>query len=148
VLESDSLALKGVPVPTCFRYQQQQHPVAFMSHFIQGLAVLYNNLAKPEPITVPNLQFQLIEAMRDYLAARGSELRIVFTYADWKPRESAFLNKHNIPFQHLPTKHKFKDYGQHWTPEGHKYIANKILEKLFLDSVISEDDINKTYTSE
>ncbi len=44
----------------------------------------------------------------------------------------------------LPTKLKFKDYGQHWTVEGHKYIAVKILEKLYLDGVIEDADIDKT----
>ena len=142
-MEDDSLSLKGVPVPTCYRYQQQQSPILFKSHFYRALALLYNHLFKPAPIEVPNLQEEIITAMHHYLQARGSSLRIIYTYADWQPEEDLYLDSLNIPYQHLPTKHKFEEYGQHWTKEGHDHISAKLLERLFIDGVISEEDIEK-----
>jgi hypothetical protein len=148
-LENDSLTLKGVPVPTCFRYQKQQNPTTFKSHFVQGMAVLYNKAAKPKPVTVPNLQMPLIEAMRDYLADRGSQLRVAFTYeAGLRPFEDEFLQARNIPFLHLPQGHQFEEYGQHWTPEGHRRVTGKILESFYKDSVVLDWEFDRDYQME
>jgi len=142
-LEKNELSLKGTPVPKCFRYQQRQYPIAFKSKFIQSLFLLNNRITKAESIVVPDLRFELLEAMHSYLKENGAEFRVVFTYAGNDPKEIEFLESAGIKYQHLPTKHKFKEYGQHWTPKGHEHIASKILEGLFLDSIITVDDIEK-----
>ena len=141
--ENDQLVLKGTPVPKCFRYQQVTYPIAFKSKFIQAMALLYNRLFKPEEKTVPDLRFDLLKAMRDYVEENGSEFRLVFTYDAKDPKETEFLESEGIHYKYLPTKHKFKEYGQHWTAKGHEHVAFKILESLYKDGLISDDDIEK-----
>jgi len=139
--ENDSLVLQGAPVPTCYRYQQQQNPTLFKSHFVKGMAVLYNQLAKPEPIKVPNLQEKLLLAANEYVTSQGSEFRVVFTYDAKTSQDTLFLHEQNIPFQNLFTTHRFKDYGQHWTIEGHQYISSNIMAQLYWDGVVQDEEI-------
>lgn len=142
-LEDGVLALKGTPVPTCYNYQKQQSPLLFKSHFLRGLAVLFNKLTKPEPKDTPNVQHHILREMKRYLEEHGSTLRLIFTYEASNQEELDFLRTLRIPYQHLPTKHKFKTHGQHWTAQGHEYISSKVLEQLYMDSIITEEDINK-----
>jgi len=143
VKENNELILKGIPVDRCFRYQQVNYPILFKSKFIQSLALLYNKLFKDEPIEVPDLRLDLLAAMRDYVESNGAEFRIVFTYDEGDAREKAFLEKEQMSYSYLPTKHKFNGYGNHWNEKGHEHVAFKILEQLFKDGLISENDIDK-----
>ena len=143
VLNDGVLELNGTPAAKSFRYQQVQHPLAFRSALVQGLAVVYNRFTKPGKVKVPSLQLELLIAARDYVVERGSEFRVVFTYADDNQQENDELAAQNIAFLHLPTKLKFEKYGQHWTEEGHAYIAAKILEDLYREGRITDNDLNK-----
>lgn len=142
-LVEGELLVKGIPVPKSYRYQQAQHPTAFRSHFVRGLAVLINRVTKPQTVTVPDLKMPLILAMNEFVSARGSDFRVVFTYQVDDPFETNYLKERGIPYLHVPTHHKFKDYGQHWNIQGHAYAASKILEQLYKDGVINDNDINK-----
>ncbi|RLE27830.1 MAG: hypothetical protein DRJ65_01675 [Acidobacteria bacterium] len=137
------LVLKGTPVPKCYRFQQAQHPFAFRSHFVRGLAVLYNRINKPERVTVTDLKLPLIAAMNHYVTERGSLFRVVFTYRNDSLDETSYLEERNIRYLHVPTDLKFEDYGQHWTEEGHASVAAKILERLYREGLITDDDLEK-----
>lgn len=140
-MDNDELVVKGIPVPKCFRYQQVAHPILFKSKFVQAIALLYNRLFKPEQRKVPDLRLELLREMRDYVEGNGAEFRLVFTYEAKDQKEKNFLETEGIHYQYLPTRHKFKNYGRHWNAEGHEYVAFKILESLYRDGLITDEDI-------
>ena len=141
--EEERLILRGVPVPTCYRYHLLRHPNLFRSHFARGLALLQSRLVQPRPVTVPDLKLELIAAMSRYLQEREAALWVVFTYAEAEPDERLALDRLGIPMLWVPEASKFPAYGQHWDPEGHRRVAARILERLYREGVIDDEDIDK-----
>lgn len=141
-LENGKLVQKGNPAPKAFNYTAHQYPILFKSKFIQALFMLYDYLTQPETFEVPNLTEELLLEARAYCEEQGAGLILLFTYQS-DEKEMQFLDQNEFNYLHLPTNKKFKDYGQHWTPEGHEYIANQTLEYLLKNAFVAMDDVEK-----
>ena len=134
---------KGIPVPKSYRYYCAENPVLTKSSFIKSLFLLKDRVLNPKKINIPSLKHELIKEMDEFLKKHNSQLYLVFTYPIWQRKEKKFLSSAGIPYRSLPTDLKFKDYGQHWTPEGHSYISSKILEWFYLEGIINDLDLDK-----
>lgn len=147
IKDGDSLALQGTPVPTCYQYQVSQSPTLYKSKFVQAVTLLYNSLTKPEARQTANNTNGLLLAIKSYLDERNVPLLLIFTYEGTDAKEVRFLDEAGFNYAHLPTKHKFQSHGFHWTPEGHKRIAFRVLEQLFFMDFLVEEDVDKNYGS-
>lgn len=133
VYENNKLELKGVPVPVSGNYKMlkfnENHPILAKSEIAKWVAKLSyragHNLAKKN-LQDPTLH--IFDEMNKFLNDRGSKL--VVGTIDNHPELETFLAQKNIPHIDLYNKFRYKEKGQHWTPEGHKFAAKKITEFL------------------
>jgi hypothetical protein len=66
--------------------------------------------------------------LRKYVESQGAVFLVGLTRTD--PPLEDYLRRSQIPFIDLSTPLRYPDYGSHWTPAGHAFVADKIEEFL------------------
>jgi hypothetical protein len=141
-LKEGILNLQGQPVTTSFNFQAHDHPTLFKSKLFQALTVVYNKLKNQDQIDGPIITNELISEFNKYVSNRGSNLLVVYTYEEGE-EDKSYLSENNIEYICLPTQLKFREYGQHWTAEGHKTVGSEILGQLYRLGWIKDEDLYK-----
>jgi hypothetical protein len=91
----------------------------------------YPKVERPDPTE------QLVGKFRDFVATHGAKLIIGLQLSD--NRLMQYLRSEEIPFVTFEGAEAYSDrYGSHWTPEGHRLVA----ERLF--KLLSENNISGT----
>ena len=73
--------------------------------------------------------------MRDFVAARGAELIVGLQSSDGELIQ--YLRTRTIPFVTFDAAEAYSDrYGSHWTPEGHKLVAERLFNLLSENNVL------------
>ncbi len=66
--------------------------------------------------------------MKNYVESKGARLVVGLTVGEQDMER--FLLRANIPFIDLKTDLRYPGFGNHWTPEGHSFVCDKIDEFL------------------
>jgi lysophospholipase L1-like esterase len=131
-LEDGHLKLNGVPVPRAERTFLADHKTLAKSRLVEMLARLYFRAASPSRFRQkdPPTGAILLD-MRKYVTDRGAYFAVGLQHSSKELED--FLRQFNIPFVTVDTTnsaHTYHAFGNHWTPEGQAFVADKIGEFL------------------
>lgn len=87
---------------------------------------------EPE-VKVPDPTERLIEMMRDDVEARGAKFLIGMQWRE--PRLESFLRGQGIPFVDFEGADAYPRDGSHWTPAGHRLVADRLLSLFAVSGV-------------
>ena len=125
--------IRGQPVPVspqlCF-YNNW-----FALHFASvRLAILSYSLIRDHKVSVPDPTEQLVSMMRDLVETRGAKFLVGLQRHD--PALETFLNSKNIPYTRFDEAERYPEWGSHWTPAGHAFVAQRLMTLLSERGVI------------
>jgi len=128
-----SLVLQGVPVPLS-RLQAIKEDWWVRNFWLVRLAnAVYLKLRHPK-LTVPDPTDRLVDMIRDFVEANGAKFLVGLQTTD------ADLVQHleikHIPFVTFDGAEAYPTGGQHWTPQGQKLVAERLLGLLQANHVI------------
>jgi hypothetical protein len=129
-----SLALMGTPVPRSqLLYIRDDW---FVRHlWLARLATnIYVRLRYP-PVTVPDPTEKLVGKIRDFVEGNGAKFMVGIQNHD--DALAAYLKANRIPFAQLEGAPFYTQggLGPHWTPEGAKVVADRLLAMLTANGV-------------
>jgi len=127
-LENGRLKLNGVPVPKSEKTFFAEHPLVSSPFVVRPMVQVWYYLTSPAPLKNPEPPTGVLFLdMRSYVTNRGASF--VIGMQQWHPDLDQFLQKYGIPHVDLTTtndSHRFPQFGRHWTPEGHAFVADKL----------------------
>jgi hypothetical protein len=122
--EGGELQLSGVPVPRGFNYFISGGSFLARSYLVRLAVRAYYQHLYPPPKDFGDPTNAIIKAMNDYVRSKGAILLVGLQQRS-APLER-FLDGEHIPHLDLATDLVFDDPGRHWTPAGHKVVAERI----------------------
>jgi hypothetical protein len=131
-----SLVLAGQPVPKS-RLQYIKEDWLVRNLWLARLAAdIYVKLRYPL-LYVPDPTERLVSRIRDYVEANGAKFLVGLQYRD--DALIKHLRESHIPFVSLDGADFYPGAasGAHWTPEGHKVVAERMLGLLSENNIIA-----------
>ena len=129
------LKLNGVPVPKSEKIILSEHKWLTRLYLTRLLTRVYCRCASPTPMKNADPPTgALILEMRNYVAGKGAFFAVGLQHDNADLEK--FLQQFSIPFVDLTTTnsaHYYSTHGNHWTPEGHSFVAEKINRFLIAD---------------
>jgi len=133
-----SVTLMGQPVPRShLLYYKDVWLVRNI--WLARLAInLYVRLRYPQ-LFVPDPTEKLVGKIRDFAEGNGAKFLVGIQHHD--EALAAYLEANGIPFAKLEGAAFYKQggFGPHWTPEGHQFVAERILALLAASGVIHQN---------
>jgi hypothetical protein len=123
-MEGTRLKLEGIPVPRSDRVFCAEHPVLTRPFLVRLMARVFYRLKNPAPVHNPNPTGPILRDLQKYVRTRGAVLVVGLTRSH--PHLEEFLQFFKIPYVDLSTPLRYDSFGQHWTPEGHAFVADRI----------------------
>ena len=124
-LDNNRLALHGIPVPKSEKFFLASHRALAHSYLVRLLAHVYYSMLSPQVIHVdPNPTGAIIRDMQRYTAMKGAVLVVGLTRTH--PELEKFLDYFKIPWVDVSTPLRYIGMGEHWTPEGNTFVAEKV----------------------
>lgn len=125
----------GIPVPRGERVFWAEHK-NFPHFYLARLFIkVYYNLTCPKEVHLGfrdgrnlNPTASLLLAINQYVHSKGATLVIGIT--DTNPKLEPFLQANRIPYVDVSTSFRYKEFGRHWTPEGHNVVCDKVEKTL------------------
>ncbi len=124
----DMLTIKGTPVPKGERYFYAENPTLSKSWLVRLAASAWFKNKAPAQVYVEDPTFDILQKFNDHLLSK----QIPFLLIAQSPKESVktFSEAHNIPFLDVSNDYRYETFGGHWTPEGHQFVADSMLNFL------------------
>jgi hypothetical protein len=132
-----SLVLMGEPVPKS-RQQFFKEDRLVRNLWLARLAAdIYVKIRHPR-LYVPDPTERLVGKIRDFVEANGSKFLVGLESRD--PELIRYLQANRIPFVTFDGAAFYQGAaaGGHWTPEGHKVVAERILRLLSENDIVPE----------
>jgi hypothetical protein len=138
-----SVVLMGQPVP-------RSHLLYFKDDWLvrnlwlARLATnLYVRLSYP-PLFVPDPTEKLVGKIREFIEGNGGKFLVGIQHRD--EALVRYLQANRIPFAKLEGAAFYTSggWGEHWTPEGHKDVAERILRLLSSNDIVRNDATAKS----
>lgn len=118
----------GVPVPRSLRYYHSEWPSTFglvdRSAFLTRLTNRAFARLLPAEVTVPDPTFAIVRRMKTLTDGRGVPLVCGITAS--RPDLDAAFRREGVPCVDLSTPFRYPSHGNHWTPEGHMKVAERL----------------------
>lgn len=140
VANGDNLTLKGVPVPKSWRYFIKQHDLLSYSCWFRLISKLYFKYMGPSSLELNDPTYAIISNMNRFIKTRGAQFIVGLQGTDLKLEK--FLADNNIPFVDLSTSYTYSKYGNHWTPQGHIIVSEKIYNFLTKEKSMNNIQLN------
>ena len=130
-----SLVLSGKPVPRSRLQAIKEDPLVRRLWLARLVSAVYLKVRHPQ-ITVPDPTERLVGKLRDFVQARGSKFLVGLQYRD--PDLMRYLQAEQIPFVSFDGADFYQgaSAGTHWTPEGHKLVAERVLGLLSENNIV------------
>jgi hypothetical protein len=130
-----ALVLSGQPVPKSRQLYIKQDWLVRHSWLARVAVSAYVEIRHP-PLFVPDPTELLVSRIREFVQARGAKLIVGLQLRDDKLIQH--LQAERIPFVIFDGAEAYSDrYGAHWTPDGHKLVAER------LSGLLSENNITQ-----
>ena len=123
-----ALELRGVPVPLSLPYFYAQYPLLLKSRFLRAIVEAAYSLGEPPKIVTPDVSLELVLKIRSLVEAIGARFLIVLTRDDSKLEPE--LRARSIPYLNVGPAARFPRLGNHWTPDGHDFVAEQLNDYL------------------
>jgi hypothetical protein len=130
-----SLVLSGQPVPKS-RLQVIKEVWLVRHLWLARLAnAVYLKVRHPQ-VSVPDPTERLVSQLRDFVQANGGQFLVGLQYRD--PELMRHLQAERIPFVSFDGAEFYPGAatGTHWTPAGHKLVAERILALLSENNIV------------
>ena len=137
VVNGDNLTLKGVPVPKSWRYFIKRHDVLSYSCWFRFITKSYFKYLGPPPLELKDPTYAIISSMNNFIKSRGAKFLVGLQEVDSNLK--IYLKDNNIPFVDLSTSYIYPTYGNHWTPEGHLIVSEKIHDFLTKEKFLKKN---------
>jgi hypothetical protein len=129
-----TLVLRGQPVPISRQLYIKQYWLVRHLWLARLAAFTYVEIRYPQ-LFVSDPTEQLVSNMRAFVEAHGAKLIVGLQSSDAKLIQH--LRAERIPFVTFDGAESFSDlYGGHWTPTGHRLVAERLLSLLSETSVV------------
>ena len=136
-----ALVLSGQPVPKSRQLYIKQDWLVRHSWLARVAASAYVEI-RHSPIFVPDPTERLVSRMREFVEARGAKLIVGLQLRDEKL--ILHLQARRIPFVIFDGAEAYSDrYGAHWTPDGHKLVAERLLGLLSENNILQVDNLSR-----
>ncbi|MDA0837935.1 MAG: SGNH/GDSL hydrolase family protein [Planctomycetota bacterium] len=126
VEESGELQVKGRPVPDSPNYYilgpDSLEAKVFLLRAILKLEFWWSS---PAEISIPDPTLKLFVAIRDYVHRKGGKFAIGFEAMNDSLRQGC--TEEGFTHVDLSNEDRYPEFGKHWTPQGHLFVAEKIL---------------------
>jgi hypothetical protein len=137
IADGDSLTLRGVPVPKSDEYFLAQHTILSHSYWFRLLANGYFRVMGPRSLELRDPTRAIITHMHRFVKARGAEFIVGLQGAN--PELEKYLKDNNIPCLDLSNSYTYPTKGNHWTPEGHTLVSERIYNFLMQGGYLKEE---------
>ena len=125
----------GIPVPRGERVFWAEHKQFPRFYLARVLVKTYFKLMCPEAVHIgvrdgrnENPTAPLILAINEYVRKKGAVLVVGNTSTN--PMLEGFLRQRGIPYVDVMTSLRYPKFFQHWTPEGHDFVCDKVEQAL------------------
>jgi hypothetical protein len=136
-----ALVLNGQPVPKSRQLYIKQDWLVRHSWLARVAASAYVEI-RHSPLFVPDPTERLVSRMHDFVEARGAKLIVGLQLRDEKL--ILHLQAKRIPFVIFDGAEAYSDrYGAHWTPDGHKLVAERLLGLLSENNITQMDNLSR-----
>ena len=121
-----SLVLQGQPVPKSRLQYIKEDWLVHNLWLARLVAVSYIKIRHPL-LYVPDPTERLVSKIRDFVEAHGAKFLVGLQYRD--PELILHLQASRIPFVTFDGAAFYPgaSFGSHWTPDGHKLVAERVL---------------------
>jgi hypothetical protein len=129
-----SLALMGEPVPKSHLLYYRDDWLVRNLWLARLATNVYVRLRHP-PVFVPDPTEKLMGMIREFVESNGARFLVAIQYHD--AALAAYLETNRIPFAKLEgAPHYTAGWGPHWTPEGHRVVADRIFNLLSENHIV------------
>jgi hypothetical protein len=140
-LADGTLELRGQPVPLSRQLYIKQDWLVRHLWLARVAAFAYVEIRHPQ-LYVPDPTERLVSKLREFVEAHGSRLIVGLQRSDEKLIQH--LRTAQIPFVTFDGAETYSDlYGAHWTPAGHRLVADRLLRLLSEQDIARVDDASR-----
>jgi lysophospholipase L1-like esterase len=130
-----SLALRGQPVPKSRLQVIREDPLVRHLWLARLVSAVTLKVRHPQ-LSVPDPTERLVGKLRDFVQAKGGKFLVGLQYRD--PELMRYLEAERIPFVSFDGADFYPGAaaGTHWTPDGHKLVAERVLGLLSKNHIV------------
>ena len=132
-----ALELRGQPVPYSRQVYIRENWLVRHLWLARVAVSAYAEIRYPKVERADPTE-QLVGKFRDFVAARGARLVMGLQSSDGELMN--YLRAEKIPFVTFDGAETYSDrYGSHWTPEGHRLVAERVYKLLSENNITGMD---------
>ena len=136
-----TLMLRGQPVPKSRQLYIKQDWLVRHLWLARVVAFAYVEIRHPQ-VYVPDPTERIVSKIREFVEAHGARLIVGLQFGDDKL--SQHLRAERIPFVAFNGAEAYSDlYGAHWTPAGHRLVAERLLGLLSENNIVQLDNVSR-----
>jgi lysophospholipase L1-like esterase len=142
VEEGGVIRLRGVPVPRSENYFYAAHPWLARAFVLRALVAIVAGALAPQAVAAPDPTEQILLAMRQFVEARGATFVVAFQRS--QEVLAARLSAEGHLTVNLDNPHRYPNFGEHWTPEGHEVASSRLYEALARSGALDHPKLELT----
>lgn len=133
-----SVVLMGQPVPMSHLLYIKESWLVRNLWLARLATNVYVRLRHP-PLVVPDPTEKLVGKIREFVKGNGAKFLVGIQYHD--QALTRYLETNGIPFAQLEGAAFYTGggFGNHWTPEGQKFVAQHIMDLLSANHIVHDD---------
>lgn len=136
-----TLMLRGQPVPKSRQLYIKQVWLVRHLWLARVVAFAYVEIRHPQ-VYVPDPTERIVSKIREFVEAHGARLIVGLQFGDDKLIQH--LRAERIPFVAFNGAEAYSDlYGAHWTPAGHRLVAERLLGLLSENNIVQFDNVSR-----
>jgi hypothetical protein len=133
--------LRGQPVPISRQLYIKQNWLVRHLWLARVVAFVYVEIRHPQ-VYVPDPTERIVSMLREFVEAHGARLMVGLQFNDDKLAQH--LQRERIPFVTFDGAEAYSSrYGGHWTPAGHKLVAQRLSALLAENDVALADSVSR-----
>jgi hypothetical protein len=136
-----TLVLRGQPVPISRQLYIKQDWLVRHLWLARVVAFAYVEIRHPQ-LYVPDPTERIVSKIREFVEAHGARLIVGLQLSDGKLIQ--LLRAERIPFVTFDGAEAYSDrHGAHWTPAGHRLVAERLLGLLSENNIARVDNVSR-----
>jgi len=136
-----TLMLRGQPVPKSRQLYIKQDWLVRHLWLARVVAFAYVEIRHPQ-VYVSDPTERIVSKIREFVEAHGARLIVDLQLSDDKLIQH--LRAERIPFVAFNGAEAYSDlYGAHWTPAGHRLVAERLLGLLSENNIVQLDNVSR-----
>jgi hypothetical protein len=137
IVEKGRPVFHGIPVPKSLNYYTVEHPILFKSYLCRAVAKVFLRVVQRR-IRVQDPTAVLLVAMKQFVESRGAAFVVGFE-GRARGNPYRFCEEQNINYVRLENASVYPSAWGHWTPEGHRFVAQKIYDCLVQKNLLKPE---------